>query len=287
MKNKLCIGTAQFGLNYGIANTVGQVTVSQARDILEHGRANKIQTLDTAIAYGNSERVLGRVGVQDFDVVTKLSVTPLDSMVGENFEKQIRESLQRLQVNKIYGLLLHQPLQLIEKNGQLIFDAMQKAKQDGLVEKIGISVYEPKDLDELCNQYIFDLIQIPFNIIDNRWDAWLQELHFRKIEIHVRSVFLQGLLLMPEQTRPKKFDKWAALWCRWENWLKESNLTPLEACLRYALSKPEINKVIVGVDSKEQLQQIIKAAKSDLRGIPPNIQTNDSRLLNPGNWNKL
>ena len=284
---KLSIGTVQFGLDYGMANTAGQVSLYNANAILHVAYDNDIQALDTAIAYGTSEQVLGKIGVADFQVVTKLPAIPEGSPKQSWAEKQLAESLHRLQLSKVYGALLHQPLQLLEQNGSKIYDSMQKAKKDGLVEKIGISVYEPGDLEKLCNQYDFDLIQVPMNIIDNRWDDWLSELHSRKVEIHVRSVFLQGLLLMSQQARPNKFDKWADLWNKWENWLKEHNLTPLEACLRYVLSKPEIAKVIVGVDSKEQLQQIIEAVNGDLPEFPSDIKINDVQLLNPSNWSVL
>jgi len=284
---KLSIGTVQFGLDYGMANTAGQVSLYNANAILHVAYDNDIQALDTAIAYGTSEQVLGKIGVADFQVVTKLPAIPEGSPKQSWAEKQLSESLHRLQLSKVYGVLLHQPLRLLEQNGSKTYNSMQKAKKDGLVEKIGISVYEPSDLEKLCNQYDFDLIQVPMNIIDNRWDDWLSELHSRKVEIHVRSVFLQGLLLMSQQARPNKFDKWADLWNKWENWLKEHNLTPLEACLRYVLSKPEIAKVIVGVDSKEQLQQIIEAVNGDLPEFPSDIKINDVQLLNPSNWSVL
>jgi len=285
--HKLALGTVQIGQKYGLSNSSGQVSKKEARAILNMAFDHEIQVLDTAIDYGESEQTLGSLGVAKFQVITKLPSFPTDKEIEAWCKNQITQSLQRLKLKKVYGLLVHRPLQFLEEGGTSLYDSMHDAKTAGIVEKIGISVYEPRDLDRLCSLYEFDMVQLPLNIIDRRWDYWLHELHSRNIEIHVRSVFLQGLLLMPSHKRPEKFAKWACLWGNWDSWLNEVKLTPLEACLRYVLSKPEVAKVIVGVESEKQLQQIIKATDGYLPEIPSDIQTDDLQLLNPANWNKL
>ena len=124
------------------------------------------------------------------------------------------------------------------------------------------------------------------NILDNRLinNGLLDKLYSRGIEIHTRSVFLQGLLLMDMDKRPKYFDRWSNLWKFWYEWLTDNKLSPLEASIRYMISKPEISRVLVGVDNKEQLKNIINASDGNVPTIPEELKTDDPDLLNPGNW---
>ena len=112
-------------------------------------------------------------------------------------------------------------------------------------------------------------------------------LHKKNIDVHARSIFLQGLLLMSQQKIPNKFKPWSSLWKMWHEWLNDNRITALEATLRYALSIKEISKVIVGVDSKDQLEQIVISSEGILPKIPLELCTNDVNLLNPSNWIKL
>lgn len=286
-ETRLALGTVQFGLEYGVANNQGRVSHLDAKAILEHALANGINLLDTAIAYGDSEQRLGEIGVQFWQVVTKLPAIPEDCIsVSAWVENSVQDSLRRLRQKCLYGLLLHRPEQLLSKSGQELFDVLSNLKSRGLVEKIGISIYSPDELDVLCHHYKFDLIQTPFNVLDRRMidSGWLVRLHEMGTEVHVRSVFLQGLLLMPSAKRPLYFARWQSLLSTWDDWLEEHKLTPVQACLQYALSFPEIAKVVVGVDSVEQLQEIITSAKGLLPPLPINFNTDDINLLSPANW---
>ena len=287
---RLALGTVQFGLPYGIANQAGQVTQDEGKAMLQLAAGNGINTLDTAIAYGESEQRLGEIGIQDWQIVSKLPAIPDDCAdILQWVAGAVDGSLQRLNVNSLYGLLLHRPQQHLKKNGDKLYRALQQLKQDGLVGKIGISIYAPSELDTLCGRFQFDLVQAPFNILDRRLidTGWLTRLAELGTELHVRSVFLQGLLLMSPTARPKKFAPWDQLWFDWDNWLNINGLTPLQACLRYALSFPEISKVIVGVDSQQQLKEILVASVGTLPKIPVGLKTNDLDLINPANWAAL
>lgn len=289
-KLKLALGTVQFGLSYGIANKQGQVGLHEARAIVEHAAANGINTLDTAVAYGGSEQNLGKIGIAGWSVVSKLPAVPdacLD--IAGWAEESVRGSLQRLKVEKLYALLLHRPSQLLERNGDRIYHSIQKLKEDGFVKKIGVSIYSPIEIDALSKRYRFDIVQGPFNILDRRLirTGWLSRFADSNTEFHARSVFLQGLLLMKAHTRPKKFDRWSQLWSIWQDWLEETGLTPLQVCLRYAVSFPEIDKVIVGVDSLKQLQDVLLAVEGSIPGVPDELDTEDPDLLHPSNWSVL
>jgi aryl-alcohol dehydrogenase-like predicted oxidoreductase len=162
-------------------------------------------------------------------------------------------------------------------------------KSDGSVKKIGISIYDTSELDLLCERFQFDLIQAPFNIFDRRliYSGWMERLALQGVELHVRSAFLQGLLLMSANDRPNKFSPWSKLFLEWDGWLKLNKLLPLEACLSYVLSFPHVSKVIVGADSLVQLKEIILASSCKFSLFPEGLMTRDTALINPANWATL
>ena len=285
---KIALGTVQFGLNYGVANTSGQVSREVAASVLQHAYQAGIDTLDTAIAYGESEFVLGHIGVQPWKVVTKLPAVPDDCMDVTQWA-QAQGSLKRLGLNSSYGLLLHRPSQLLEGIGAELFAALQSLKVDGLVRKVGISVYGPAELHALYGRYTFDLVQAPLNILDRSLvdSGWAQRLKNDDVEVHTRSAFLQGLLLMPKEKRPSKFERWKDIWSEWDQWLAETGLSPLQACLRFANTLDCIDRVIVGVDNLVQLEEGIAAADGVLPSLPQFKILQDDRLVNPATWSQL
>ena len=285
--NRLALGTVQFGLDYGIANLTGQVTQLAAKEMLELASLSGIDTLDTAIAYGESETCLGNVGIQRCKLITKLPPLPEKCPnVIDWIEEQVSASLARLGVTNIYGLLLHRPEQLLGGQGHAIYKGLQGLKRRGQVRKIGVSIYSPAELDALTKHFRFDLVQAPFSLLDRRMltSGWLQRLKNANVEIHTRSAFLQGLLLMPESEIPNRFLAWSSVWQQWHAWLEINGVSALHACLAYPLSFPEIDRVVVGADSTNQLAQIIDAVKN-LRALEfPDIHCEDEKLINPSNW---
>lgn len=287
---KLALGTVQFGLNYGVANTSGQVSSEVAGAILQHAYQSGIDILDTAIAYGESESVLGKIGVQPWKVVTKLPAVPDGCTdVTQWVKSQVQASLSRMRMKSLHGLLLHRPGQLLNGIGAELFAALQSLKADGLVGKMGISVYGPAELDALSGRYTFDLVQAPLNILDRSLvdSGWAQRLKKDGVEVHTRSAFLQGLLLMPKEKRHAKFDRWKDIWSEWDQWLAETGLSPLQACLRYANKLDCIDRVVVGVDNVAQFEEIIAAAEGVLPSLPQFKILQDDRLVNPATWNQL
>lgn len=290
MKNKLALGTVQFGLPYGVANSKGQISHEEAGAILNLARDRGITTLDTAIAYGESEQVLGSMSLAGFDIITKLPALPdTCTDVAGWIESELQGSLSRLNVTHVGALLLHRPEQLFGTAGKKLYSALQDTKRQGLVKRVGVSIYSPNELPAITEEFQFDLVQAPFSIIDARLaeSGWLNKLSLAGIELHVRSVFMQGLLLMPDAARPKKFNRWCTLWSLWREWLNDTGLTPLEACLRYALSVPQIEKVMVGVDNCTQLSEILQTTIGDCPQPPPSLICSDINLLNPSLWSKL
>ena len=287
---KLALGTVQFGLPYGVANQRGQVSAKEVGLILDVARNVGVTTLDTAISYGESEQVLGRQGLRGFSVVTKLPGMPLGcSDVAGWVESELQGSLVRLGVDGVDSLLLHRPGQLLEPLGPVLYRALLSEREKGRVRRIGVSVYDPEELDILCRRYKFDLVQAPFSILDKRMltSGWLDRLQQNGTALHVRSVFMQGLLLMVKGDRPEKFARWDPQWDIWEQWLAETGQTPLQACLRYSLSLQQIERVVVGVDSLTQWESILQAAGGACPPIPQDLGCCDVKLLNPALWSHL
>jgi len=199
---------------------------------------------------------------------------------------QVEGSLRRLKAPRLYAILLHQPQQLFGPRGHEVIKALQHAKAIGRAEKIGLSIYSADEFAPLFDEGGIDIVQAPLSLLDRRLvtSGWAGRLRLAGIELHVRSIFLQGLLLMPKAQMPEEIRRWGHIWDEWERWRKEKGLTPLAACLRYALSIPEIDKVIVGVDSVAQLQEIFAAAEGEAPGLPNWPDSVDIGLINPTLW---
>jgi len=278
--NKLALGTAQFGLDYGISNHDGQTTIGEVKSILDYAKGNGINTLDTASAYGNSEQVLGETGVNNYQIITK--TTPLKNGVGEVI-KDFHRSLDNLNVEQVDGLLIHNIDDTKDKQFSILLDRLNKLKKEGLIKKIGFSVYMPEQVDFLLDTFDFDLIQVPFNVFDDRLTrgGQLRALKNRGIEVHARSVFLQGVLL-DFNNLSDYFLTWEGQFNEYQAMVKKNGLSLLEYALNSVLNIKEIDKVLVGVNSEKQLREIVQAARcsSNLDAYP----VNDINLLNPSLW---
>ena len=285
--SKLALGTVQFGMPYGVANQTGQVTRAEAKSMLQLASSSGIDTIDTAIGYGDSENCLGDIGVDGFKIVTKLPRVPDDCLdVRDWIGHQVSASMARLGVTQLYGLLLHCPKQLVEPKGKIICQALRELKEIGQVKKIGLSIYSPIELDQLFSLIQPDLVQAPFNLVDRRLykSGWMQRLKANDVEIHVRSAFLQGLLLVESAMMPPKFSAWDDLWRVWRDWLKNQNVSALDACIGFAYSFSAIDRVVVGADNLMQFKQIVGATKCASPLSFPDLESDSENLINPVRW---
>jgi aryl-alcohol dehydrogenase-like predicted oxidoreductase len=281
--DKLALGTVQFGLDYGITNHNGQVAIDEIKNILNCAKGNGINTLDTAPGYGDSEKVLGEIGVNNFQIITK--TTPLQLGV-DNILQSFHQSLADLNVACVGGLLIHNINDTKDKNFDSLYKELDKLKQDKLINKIGFSTYTPEQVDFLLDNFDFDLIQVPFNVFDTRLidGGQLQALKLKNIEIHARSIFLQGALLELDNLS-NYFSTWKGQFDEYRAIVKESGLSLLEYALNFGLNIEKIDKVLVGVNSEKQLREIASSIKN---GVELNAHPiYDVNLLNPSNWRKL
>ena len=286
--NKIALGTVQFGMKYGVSNQSGIVSSEGIISILKFAHKIGIDTLDTAVNYKDSENKLGLNNLSNFKVITKIPTVPneLDDVYSWILN-HLQTSFQRLQVKHLYGLLLHSPEDLLGVNGPTIYNTLQSFKESGKVLKIGISINSYDTLDEIMHRYKFDLIQAPFNLIDRRLvqTGFLNRLKNENYEVHTRSSFLQGLLLMNDFNRPAQFSKWNHLWIEASKWCSNNSVSLLQSAIQFPLSFAEIDRVVVGIENTEQLIEINQAAFND-KNIKsyPDIECEDLDLINPSKW---
>lgn len=281
--SKLVLGTVQFGCNYGINNAAGQVPQQEVNLILTHAGENSINLLDTSAAYGNSEIALGNSRLaKKFKIVSKYP----------RCEKTPREcletSLQNLQIDHLYGYLIHHFDYFLEKPE--IWKEMETLKSEGKIEKIGFSIYSPQQLEYLLqNEISFDLLQFPYNIFDRQFEPYFPELKKRGVEIHTRSVFLQGLFFKDVNSFPEKLKSLRPYVEKLQNYCSSNNINIAELAVGYSVNKEAIGGVLMGVDNCAQLDNNIlcsqyKPTEQDISFID-SINIKEKELLNPVNWN--
>lgn len=288
---KLALGTVQFGLDYGVANTGGRVGPAAVGRILSAARELGIDMLDTAEAYGKAEEVLGGIGVADFEVVGKLGrMDCAPENLARHVEERVAASLRRLGLPRLYGLLLHAPQQLLDEPelAEPLVRALEAVRDAGLVGRIGVSTYSPDQTLRLCELFPFDLVQLPLSPIDARWHRGgvLGALKDRGIEIHVRSVFLQGLLLMAPEDVPGWCAPWAGLLRDWQDWVRSQGLSLVEGALASTAANPHVDRIVVGVLDEAQLREIAGATQAMIGEMPARLMTTEEALLDPSRWNR-
>jgi aryl-alcohol dehydrogenase-like predicted oxidoreductase len=253
-KEKIAIGTAQFGLNYGISNQAGQSSFRDVCEILQVAATNNLDTLDTAVAYGNSQQVLGEALTETgltFKIVSKLSGR--EGPVAET----LGESLEKLQLENLYGCLFHD-FKNFQNQPQLFNDLLEKQSQ-GKISKIGFSLYYPEQAEFLLNSNLkFNLVQVPYSLFDQRFQSVFEKLKKAGVEIHTRSVFLQGLFfLTPENLHP--YFKEIQPQLEAVKTFASENQIPLSLMLlSFAVLNPYIDKIVLGVENADQLRQNLK-----------------------------
>ncbi len=294
---KISIGTAQLGLPYGINNSRKKsIRLNEFKKILLSSNKKKINSIDTAIAYGDSEKKIGQILSKlnlknNFNITTKLPKIrhKKSNIIKDYVEEMSYQSLRKIGIKKFYSVLIHDIQDIKSNKKDIIFNALKNLKKKKITKKIGISCYSLKDLEKIIKSYKFDIVQIPFNIFDNRVldKKILSLLKRKKIEIQIRSVFLQGLLLMQFNKIPKKLQKFKLL-SKWRDFLIKYNLSPLEICISYVKTFNFYKNVIFGFDNYKQFKEVVKLYEKKIFNKNLNymnkILKNNSNLINPSKW---
>ncbi len=290
---KLGLGTVQFGLEYGISAERDKVAQPMVEKILEYAAQKNIDVIDTAALYGSSEEALGNClpSNHEFKIVTK---TPFFSDVitqgdADALERVFLQSLTKLKQSSVYGLLIHRADDLLREGSELLWERMLQLKQQGLIKKIGASIYTAAQIDALLARYDFDLIQLPISVFDQRLLATghLKTLKQRGVEIHARSVFLQGLLLKDPALLTGSLVSARQRLQHYHAVLRVFDVSPIQASMHFVLQQPDIDCVIVGVRSVQHLDELVVASYKSMNAAfdyaPFALQ--DEKILNPSQWN--
>ncbi|AJC49339.1 aldo/keto reductase [Allofrancisella guangzhouensis] len=252
--SKLSLGTVQFGLNYGVANQKGQPTQIEVNDIVDYVISQGVNCFDTAQAYGISEEVLGRALHGNNFIVSKIKS---DAFI-DSFDESIQNSLQRLNIQSLFGLLLHD-MDIFYKDYALLETQLNLAKANGYLKYFGVSIYSKEDFDMALNSDLVDIIQLPFNIFDQRAIAenWFERAKQKNKLIFIRSVFLQGLLLMDKKDIPRNLDSAKKYIEILEYIASENNLSRHQLALSFVETVAKNSILLFGCDTIDQAKSNI------------------------------
>ncbi len=285
---KLVLGTAQLGMNYGIMGSK-KIICSEFLKIQKTAIDSKIKYIDTAIDYGDSEKILGKSKLKNLKIITKIKISnKIKSSDLESFIfNQIKLSMKKLNVNMLYGLLIHDFKNLKNKRQHLIVRSLEKLKQQKKINKIGISLYETSEIKKILKSWTPDIIQIPINVLDQRWLSGnlISRLKKKKIQIFSRSCFLQGLLVSDIKNKkvPKKLNE---LIYKFKKWCEKKKISRLEACIHFIKNVSGVDFVVIGINSNNHLNEIIKVFKKKKKNfLIRNFSTPKKKIIDPRYWN--
>lgn len=289
---KYVLGTAQFGLNYGISNSTGKVSSNNIEQILRTAIHQGVNYLDTANVYGDAEEKIGKFFdlTKQFKLITKTAHTKEDYKIKENIQfikKELIISLDKMKRDKVDILLVHDTKDILNKEGSEFFRSLIEIKDSGIANRIGVSVYTMQELSEILEKYSVDVVQLPLNVFNQNFlkSGILKELNRKGIEIHARSVFLQGLLLMKTSELNDYFNKIKVLHSSYQEVVFRNKLSLVEGALNFIKSVKEIDAIIFGVQDSTQLNEIINSLETKLIDIDyKNFSVDDESITNPSKW---
>jgi uncharacterized protein len=291
MSSKLILGTVQLGLNYGVNNNFGKPSKEKAFDILNSAYDEGIRTLDTAEAYGNSQEVIGSFMKDNkqkkFNIITKLKAE--NTLTKGELVDHIFSNCKILNIESLEGYMFHNYNSF--KKSIFLYEEILKAKNKGIILNSGISLYNNQEIEDIIDNYDgFDFIQIPFNLFDNelKRKSIIEKARLKGIKVHTRSCFLQGLFFKKIEDLKGVLKKSAPYLREINSIAKETDFQVGNLALCYCLSKPYIDKVLIGVDSVEQLKKNINWSQNKIDNIVlkkiDNIRVYENEILNPSLW---
>jgi aryl-alcohol dehydrogenase-like predicted oxidoreductase len=274
---RIGLGTVQFGMDYGVSNRAGRPGEDEVAAILARAVTLGVGYLDTAPAYNDAEIQLGRLlpEAHSLRIVTKTPPVPddvIEQRHGRQWLESLERSLERLRIDSAYGLLVHRTADLGKPGWQHLVEALHAMQARGLVRRTGVSVYDEEQLALAESRFRIELVQLPLNVLDRRplESGLLARLRSQGVEIHARSVFLQGLLLMPPSDLPEFFQPVRPELIRLRQKWARQGLSPVAACLAFVLRRTGVDAAIVGVNRVTEFAEI-EAAVLAASGIDPEL----------------
>jgi aryl-alcohol dehydrogenase-like predicted oxidoreductase len=284
--NRIVLGGAQLGLPYGILNGGETLSREEVARILDTAVDRGIDSIDTAIAYGQSESIIGETSQNRFNIISKLPPLPVDiSNVSEWVHSQVQGSLSRLKCTSLDALLLHRPQDLTGAQGVELYAAIESLMAEKMIHRFGVSIYSPDDLEGIIDTFEIHVVQAPLNVFDRRILGVTDQLSALNIEVHVRSVFLQGVLITNPKDRPQRFEPWSEHFALFDEWVRSSGLSAMACCMGFALQQPSIAKLVIGTTSAKSLDEIMTSTPNSVLEVPTHLQSSVEQLIDPRFWN--
>ena len=284
--NRIVLGGAQLGLPYGILNGGETLSREEVARILDTAVDHRIISIDTAIAYGQSESIIGETSQNRFKIISKLPPLPVDiSDVSEWVHSQVQDSLSRLKCTSLDALLLHRPQDLTGAQGAKLYAALGSLMAEKMIRRFGVSIYSPDDLEGIIGTFDIHVVQAPLNVFDRRILGVTDQLSALNIEVHVRSVFLQGVLIANPKNRPQRFEPWSEHFALFDEWVRSSGVSAMACCMGFALQQPGIAKLVIGTTSAESLDEIMNSIPNSVLEVPTHLQSSAEQLIDPRFWN--
>jgi aryl-alcohol dehydrogenase-like predicted oxidoreductase len=282
---RLALGTAQFGLDYGVSNTSGRPPFEEVLSILDFAAASGIVTLDTAAAYGDAEDILARAGARErgFRIITKTArlSTGFEAVVA-----RARASVDRLG-RPLDTITIHSAHDLTLADGERLWDSLRRLQDEGAAERLGVSFYARDPIIDIVERFRPEVAQLPAGIVDQRLirDGTIAQLARRHVEVHARSAFHQGLIFADlDELPPRLLEKRGAIEAI-QNKLAEVGSSPLELALSFLATVADIHSIVIGVTRRAELEEIVTASRAPWPNIDPSVfATDDPIILDPTNW---
>jgi aryl-alcohol dehydrogenase-like predicted oxidoreductase len=253
--------------------------------ILDTAAGHGIDAIDTAIAYGQSESVIGETAQNRFKIISKLPPIPSEvSKVSQWVRTQIDASLSRLKCTSLDALLLHRSQDLTEAHGAELYAAISSLKVEKIIQRFGVSIYAPDELTGIIGTFDIDVVQAPLNVFDRRILGVIDQLTALNIEVHVRSVFLQGVLIAKPENRPQRFQPWSEHFARFDEWVLSTGLSAMACCLGFALQQTGVTNLVIGTTSPESLTEIMTSIPNMKLEVPADLQSSSEQLIDPRVW---
>lgn len=283
---KFVLGTASFDSKYGIANRNSRTSQADYLEILTQAKVLNIGSLDTAPNYGNSESLIGKFHAKNkpFDIYSKIS--DLSSLSTKNFTNKIRESLDLMKIEKFAGLLFHKSEFLEIKSVKVTNLFIEELLNSGLTAKVGVSVYQESEIERVSEKFPgIELFQVPESVMDRRLlnSKIIRNLFEQGVEFHVRSIFLQGLLLMDTNKQSDSLNQSIIGMRELSRYCEKEEISIIDLCLNYARQIDWASKIVVGVNSCEQLVELVdfRNRELDLSTLPKSFP---EEILDPRKW---
>jgi len=285
---KIALGTASLLPGYGITPSGLADNQEEVFRLFRMAREAGIHLIDTAPVYGNAEELLGWTNKNDFQIITKIPPLSRTLRTSKQILQTIGESLKKTGAKKFKGVLFHDPEQLDTAGRSTLLKAAHDLLRQGLAEKIGLSVYDPENIARWLGMFPFQIVQMPLNPFDQRFEisGWIQRLQDSGIEVHARSVFLQGALFLRPGQLPPCLVKFRTHWEAWHQWLAELRISPLAACLSLVSGLKGVSAIVLGVQSSAQLGDILRTRWPETVRVPEILSAKEKSMIDPRSWGR-